>query len=398
MGTISWIEDTIHLLEGADIDSLVNRREAVRIACEEDLWMPDPSRRVYAFVSALPSLFDWFGDNYRDFPWRRTRDPWEVLTAEILLQRTHADQVARVYDSFIERFPEPAAVYAADREEVFGSVEMLGFGNRKTRTLEALAESIVEDHGGEVPDDLATLQKLPRIGPYTARACLCFAYGRPLALVEFELIAEVGLRMGAVRAIDLEDIDGENLVIHLRHRPESRDEYGTPLKNGADGERIVNISDALQRFIEDYVEHNRQDILDEYDRAPLFTTPAGRVTTTTMRRDFYKMTRPCTYSNECPHDREPADCEATQNRKASQCPSSFSTHPLRKWSIMHQLDEGVPKELLSDRVDVSVPVLDKHYDQRSEERKSRRRREALVASLPQYAMTDGGTPTEREEI
>jgi len=58
---------------------------------------------------------------------------------------------------------------------------------------------------------------------------------------------------------------------------------------------------------------------------------------------------------------------------------------------MHQLDEGVPKELLSDRVDVSVPVLDKHYDQRSEKRKSRRRREALEATLPQYAMTDGGT-------
>ena len=69
---------------------------------------------------------------------------------------------------------------------------------------------------------------------------------------------------------------------------------------------------------------------------------------------------------------------------------------MRKWSIMHQLDEGVPKELLSDRVDVSVPVLDKHYDQRSEERKSRRRREALEANLTQYAMTDGGQPLDED--
>jgi hypothetical protein len=56
---------------------------------------------------------------------------------------------------------------------------------------------------------------------------------------------------------------------------------------------------------------------------------------------------------------------------------------------MNQLDAGVPKELLSDRVDVSVPVLDKHYDQRSEERKSRRRREVLEGSLEDYTPKDG---------
>jgi hypothetical protein len=52
---------------------------------------------------------------------------------------------------------------------------------------------------------------------------------------------------------------------------------------------------------------------------------------------------------------------------------------------MNQLDAGVPKELLSDRVDVSVPVLDKHYDQRTEERKSRRRREELEKHLIEYS-------------
>ena len=57
---------------------------------------------------------------------------------------------------------------------------------------------------------------------------------------------------------------------------------------------------------------------------------------------------------------------------------------------MNQLDSGVPKELLSDRVDMSVPVLDKHYDQRTQEQKSRRRREVLEANMNEYAMTDGG--------
>ena len=51
---------------------------------------------------------------------------------------------------------------------------------------------------------------------------------------------------------------------------------------------------------------------------------------------------------------------------------------------MNQLDAGMPKELLSDRVDVSVPALDKHHDQRTEERKSKRWREELEKHLYAY--------------
>ena len=213
---------------------------------------------------------------------------------------------------------------------------------------------------------------------------------------EFGLVAEVGIRLGAVRAIDLADFVADEAVIYLRHRPESTDVYGTPLKNGTDGERIINISPGLVDCLDAYVGHNRHDVADEFEREPLFTTSAGRVSTTTVRRDFYKLSRPCEYDPDCPHGRIVAECDATRNAEAASCPSSFSTHPLRKWAIMTQLDEGVPKELLSDRVDVSVPVLDKHYDQRSEERKSRRRREVPEANMDQYAMTDGGRPVDDE--
>jgi integrase len=202
--------------------------------------------------------------------------------------------------------------------------------------------------------------------------------------VEFELIAEIGIRLGAVRAIDLDDFDREQLVIHLRHRPEAVNEYGTPLKNGSDGERIVNISDQLCEFVVDYIEHNRVAVTDDFGREPLFTTNMGRPSTATVRRDFYKMTRPCEYTGDCPHDRQISECEAAKNANAADCPSRYSTHPLRKWAIMRQLDSGIPKELLSDRVDVSVPVLDKHYDQRSMARKSRQRREVLEDKLVRY--------------
>jgi integrase len=214
--------------------------------------------------------------------------------------------------------------------------------------------------------------------------------------VQFELVVEVGIRLGALRAIDLGDFVADEGVIYLRHRPESSDVYGTPLKNGTDGERIINISPHVVEMLEAYVRQHRHDVTDEFDRKPLFTTAEGRVSTTTIRRDFYKLSRPCEYDTECPHDQDVTECKAAKSAHAASCPSSFSTHPLRKWAIMSQLDAGVSKELLSDRVDVSVPILDKHYDQRTEERKSRRRREALEANLPQYAMTDGGQPMDED--
>ncbi|AGN01206.1 integrase family protein [Salinarchaeum sp. Harcht-Bsk1] len=210
---------------------------------------------------------------------------------------------------------------------------------------------------------------------------------------QFELIAEIGVRLGTAIAIDLDDIQWDREAIQIRHRP-MESEGETPLKNGAGGERIVNLSPSFTGLLEDYVQHNRHDVEDDVGREPLFTTSKGRASTTTIRRDFYKLTRPCEYSNDCPHDRDISDCEATAPVQATTCPSSFTTHPLRKWSIMQQLNDGVPKEILSDRVDVSVPILDKHYDQRSEERKSQRRREVLESNHRQYHMTDGGS---REE-
>jgi integrase len=270
---------------------------------------------------------------------------------------------------------------------------------RFCETIEAVDEDVAEKvplpnvpPDEEVRTDVPENEAVEAIRTYYRR----FEYASRRH-AEFELVAEVGIRLGAVRAVDLADFVADEAVIYLRHRPESTEVYGTPLKNGTDGERIINISPGLVDCLDAYVGHNRHDVTDKFGREPLFTTSAGRVSTTTVRRDFYKLSRPCEYDPDCPHGRIVAECEATPNADAASCPSSFSTHPLRKWAIMTQLDEGVLKELLSDRVDVSVPVLDKHYDQRSEERKSKRRREVLEVNMDQYAMTDGGRSMDEGE-
>ncbi len=194
--------------------------------------------------------------------------------------------------------------------------------------------------------------------------------------VEYAIIEEIGNRVGALRGIDIEDIDLDEQVIKFRHRPEKEyeDVKGTPLKNGSDGQREVNIPDELVDLIRDYLESpERPDVTDKFGRKPLLTTDSGRVTVTTIRRDLYKLTRPCEYTDNCPHGREIDTCTATKNNHASECPSSYSPHPLRRFSIEKQIDSGVPKDILSDRVDVSIPILNKHYDQRTEERKRKQR-------------------------
>jgi len=184
MGDIDWIDAAVARFGREDLVSMVNRECAIQIARDEALGVDVSDKQITAFVGDLPLLFDWFGDNYRDFPWRRIRNPWAIIVAEIMLQRTHATKAAEVYRTFFDQFPGPDDVCRAEPDEVFDVVEPLGFGNKKTNTLITLAETLVEEHDGQVPDDLDVLLQFPRIGRYTARACLCFAYGEPLAIVD----------------------------------------------------------------------------------------------------------------------------------------------------------------------------------------------------------------------
>lgn len=185
----------------------------------------------------------------------------------------------------------------------------------------------------------------------------------------FALIWHSAFRTGTVQAIDLKDcyFEGEHGYIGLSHRPEQ----DTPLKNAENAQREVNLSDDVTEILSDYVEHNRMDTTDDYGREPLFTTSAGRVTKNTIRRDLYSATRPCEYAHDCPHGRDPELCDAASNKDlARQCPSSTTGHPIRRGSITHaHLDNDVPKRVISDRCDVSVEVLEEHYDRQDEETK-----------------------------
>lgn len=135
-------------------------------------------------LEPLPGVvLEWGGSHRRDLPWRHTRDPWEVLVAEVMLQRTGADRVSSYWSRFLTRFPTPAACASAPLSEVI--VEWTGLGyNRRALNLHRCAVALVERHGGQVPENLEDLLALPGVGAYTARALLVFALERDVGVVD----------------------------------------------------------------------------------------------------------------------------------------------------------------------------------------------------------------------
>ncbi|WP_256288808.1 tyrosine-type recombinase/integrase [Halobellus inordinatus] len=184
---------------------------------------------------------------------------------------------------------------------------------------------------------------------------------------------KTGIRLGAMRGLDVDDLREEDHAIAVHHRPES----GTPLKNGSQGERWVWVGERLFELIEEYVDVHRIDVRDDRGREPLFTTRQGRVSDSTLRDISYRWTQPCRW-DECPHDREPENCEAVGTPNTpSKCPSARSPHGWRRGSITDHLARGVSPEIVSERMNVSLEVLYRHYDARRQDEKMAVRREHL---------------------
>jgi len=200
--------------------------------------------------------------------------------------------------------------------------------------------------------------------------CTKYAYAS-LKHVLFALLWDTGFRLGTAHALDVDDYHSDEQYVEVNHRPDE----GTPLKNKEGGEREVNLHAWVCEIIDDYLADQRPDVTDEYDREPLLATRQGRAHTTTLRQRIYCLTRPCAYGEGCPYDRHVETCEANTYKHASKCPDSLYPHAIRRGAITEWLDGGHSKELVSDRMDVSKKVLDKHYDTRSESEKRQLRRE-----------------------
>ena len=123
------------------------------------------------------ALLAWFSQNQRELPWRETHDPYAILVSEVMLQQTQAARVGPRWLAWLERWPAVGALSAAPTGEVIREWQGLGY-NRRALGLQRAARVVVESGW---PDDLT---ELPGVGPYTAAAVACFAFGRPVLPVD----------------------------------------------------------------------------------------------------------------------------------------------------------------------------------------------------------------------
>ena len=128
-------------------------------------------------------LGGWYREAGRDLPWRSSRDPYRILVSEMMLVQTTVAAVIPYFERFIGRFPDVAALAAADLAEVLKAWEGLGY-YRRARQLHAAARTIVVRHAGVIPDDPVAVRALPGVGRYIAGAILSFAFDRPEPIVE----------------------------------------------------------------------------------------------------------------------------------------------------------------------------------------------------------------------
>ena len=129
------------------------------------------------------ALVDWFVASGRNLPWRHTRDPYRVMVAEIMLQQTQVDRVVPKFRAFLEHFPTLEALASAPTAEVIRAWAGLGY-NRRAVNMQRTARAVLEEYGEQFPRDLATLLKLPGIGPYTAGAIACFAFEQDVGFMD----------------------------------------------------------------------------------------------------------------------------------------------------------------------------------------------------------------------
>lgn len=162
---------------------------------------------------------------YRDLPWRRTRDPYQIWISEVMLQQTQTSRVEGRWQRWLNRFPTVAALAAAAPADVLEEWQGLGY-NRRALALHRAAQAVSE-LGGEVPTETAALESLPGVGPATAAGIRAFAFDLPSVYLETN-----------VRAVLLHELfPGEERVSDRALAPILRETCPTDASDPADDPR-----------------------------------------------------------------------------------------------------------------------------------------------------------------
>ena len=137
------------------------------------------------------AVLDWYGSEGRQLPFRGTADPYLVLVSEAILQQTQVSRGGPAWQVFVTRFPTVEALAAASPAAVLRAWQGLGY-NRRAIYLQRTARIVVDELAGRFPTTVAELERLPGVGPYTARAVASIAFGQSVGAVDTNVRRVIG--------------------------------------------------------------------------------------------------------------------------------------------------------------------------------------------------------------
>lgn len=129
------------------------------------------------------TIWQFYQTNKRAFAWRNNSDPYHIVVSEIMLQQTQTHRVEKKFDEFLTHFPTFQALASAPKHAIIAAWQGLGY-NRRVLALQAIAQRVVQDYNGTLPDDPELLVTFPGIGKNTAGSICAFAYNTPTIFIE----------------------------------------------------------------------------------------------------------------------------------------------------------------------------------------------------------------------
>ncbi len=129
----------------------------------------------------------WFSQNGRKFIWRKTGlTHYEYVIAEVLLQRTKAETIAKFYPNFLVRFPNWASLSGAPIDQIEDALKPVGLYRQRSKRLKSLAEEMTK-RKGRLPRDREELESIPFMGQYIANAVELVIFNKPTPLIDVNM-------------------------------------------------------------------------------------------------------------------------------------------------------------------------------------------------------------------
>jgi A/G-specific adenine glycosylase len=146
--------------------------------------------------AARAAILTWYDARGRALPFRGDGDPYAILVSEVMAQQTQISRVSAHWSTFMATFPTVERLATAPTSDVLRAWRGLGY-NRRALNLQRAARTIVSEHGGRMPREVAAMQRMPGIGPYTARAVAALAFGQAVGPVDTNVRRVLGRLIGS---------------------------------------------------------------------------------------------------------------------------------------------------------------------------------------------------------